>query len=83
MINLGLLVSVGGALLAWTMIAAEVPFLAALDGIFPACFAQRNKAETPVVSLWVTNGTVQLFLLLTMVYSAGYLSILLLATSMR
>lgn len=82
MINLGLLVSVGGALLAWTMIAAEVPFLAAQDGIFPACFARRNSAETPVVSLWITNGTVQLFLLLTMVYSAGYLSILLLATSM-
>lgn len=82
LINIGLVISVGGALLAWTMIAAEVPYLAARDGVFPAAFARLNPAGTPAFSLWVSNGLVQLFLLLTLVSSAGYLSLLLLSTAM-
>lgn len=82
MIDIGLVISVGGALLAWTLLAAEVPYLAALDGIFPASFSRRNAQGTPVVSLWVTNGLVQLCLLLTLYSHAGYLALLLLATAM-
>jgi len=82
LIAIGLVISVGGALLAWTLLAAEVPYLAAKDGLFPACFAQRNSQGTPVISLWVTNGLVQLCLLLTLYSHAGYLALLLLATAM-
>lgn len=82
LINIGLVISVGGALLAWTMIAAEVPYLAARDGVFPAAFARLNPARTPAFSLWVSNGIVQVFLILTLISSAGYLSLLLLSTAM-
>lgn len=82
LINLGLVVSVGGALLAWTLIAAEVPRMAGCDRVFPAAFARVNRNGAPALSLWLTNGAVQLVLLLTGVSAAGYLSLLLLATSL-
>jgi arginine:ornithine antiporter/lysine permease len=82
LMNLGLVISVGGALLAWTLLAAEVPYLAGKDGTMPRIFARTNENGAPVVSLWVTNGLVQLFLLLTLFSSAGYLALLSLATSM-
>jgi amino acid transporter len=33
--NAGLVISVGGALLAWTLLAAEAPYLAGKDGVMP------------------------------------------------
>jgi len=62
--NIGLLVSVLTSWLAWTMVTAEIPQAAATDGTFPECFAKENKVGTPSVSLWVTSGAMQLFLLL-------------------
>ncbi len=62
--NIGLLVSVLTSWLAWTMITAEMPQAAAIDGTFPKCFAIENDKGSPSVSLWVTSGAMQLFLLL-------------------
>ncbi|MFP3480239.1 amino acid permease, partial [Burkholderia sp. SIMBA_057] len=38
----GLIVSVCGAYLSWTIMAAEVPFLAATHKAFPRIFARQN-----------------------------------------
>jgi len=73
---------VGGALLAWTLLAAEIPYLAGKDGIFPKVFGKLNPNGTPAASLWLTNGLIQLFLVITLFSSAGYLALLSLATSM-
>lgn len=62
-VNLGLIVSVLGAWLGWTMFAAEVPFVAAKDGVFPKWFAKENSNGAPVNALWLTNGLVQAFLI--------------------
>ncbi|WP_434633101.1 arginine-ornithine antiporter [Chromobacterium sp. CV08] len=82
LMNAGLVISVGGALLAWTLLAAEAPYLAGKDGVMPKVFGTVNANDTPAASLWLTNGLIQLFLLITLKSSAGYLALLSLATSM-
>ncbi|MFE8731057.1 amino acid permease, partial [Aeromonas hydrophila] len=41
LINIGLVISVMGALLSWTVLAAEVPYIAGKTGVFPAWFAKE------------------------------------------
>jgi len=82
LISLGLLVSVGGALLAWTLLAAETLFTPADGGVMPKFLARENSHGVPANALWVTNGLVQLFLVITLVSSATYQALISLATSM-
>jgi arginine:ornithine antiporter/lysine permease len=72
LVNLGVIVSVLGAWLAWTMFAFELPFRAAQKGTFPAVFAKTNKNGTPIVALIVTNVLVQLFLFTFLISSSAY-----------
>jgi arginine:ornithine antiporter/lysine permease len=64
-VSLGLLVSVLGAFLAWSLIAAEVLFVAAKTGDMPKVFATENKNQVPAAALWATNIVVQLFVIST------------------
>jgi len=72
LISIGLVVSVGGAFLSWTMLCAEIPYVAAKDGNFPRWFAAENAAGSPVNSLWITNALVQIFLIITLFASSTY-----------
>lgn len=72
LISLGLIVSVGGAFLSWTLLAAEIPYTCAKDGTFPTWFARENANGAPAHSLWVTNGFIQLFLLLSFYSQNAY-----------
>jgi arginine:ornithine antiporter / lysine permease len=81
-ISLGLLMSVGGALLAWTLLAAETLFTPANGGVMPKFLARSNSRGVPANALWVTNGLVQLFLVITLVSNATYQALISLATSM-
>ncbi len=65
LINIGLVVSVGGAFLSWTLLCAEIPYTCGKDGTFPRWFAKENANGTPANSLWITNLAVQAFLVLT------------------
>ncbi len=71
-INVALVVSVLGAFLSWTLLAAEVPYVAAKDGTMPRFFAGENAKGSPATSLWVTNGLVQAFLILTYFANSTY-----------
>jgi arginine:ornithine antiporter / lysine permease len=64
-VSVGLIVSVLGAYLAWVLLAAEVAFTAAKTGTFPAFLAHQNENAVPSSALWLTNGIVQFFLILT------------------
>lgn len=81
LINVALVVSVLGAFLAWTVLAAEVPYVASRDGTMPKVFGRENKNGAPVVSLWVTNGLVQAFLIVTLLANSTYLALLYIATT--
>ena len=72
LVSLGLVVSVGGAFLSWTMLCAEIPYVAAKDGAFPRWFGGENAAGSPVNALWITNGLVQLFLIVTLFANSSY-----------
>lgn len=64
LMNIGLIVSVLTSWLAWTMVTAQIPQAAAENGTFPEAFAKENIHGSPSVSLWVTSGLMQLFMLL-------------------
>lgn len=72
LISVGLIVSVGGAFLSWTMLCAEIPFVAAKDGNFPRVFGRQNAAGSPEMSLWITNGLIQVFLIVTLFSESTY-----------
>lgn len=82
LISIGLIISVGGALLAWTLLAAESIFTPAKEKVMPGTLAMESTRGVPANALWITNGCIQLFLLLTLYSSATYLTLISLATSM-
>lgn len=65
LVNAGLLVSVLGAYLSWTLLAAEILHAAGKSRTMPAFLARENRNRVPVAALWLTNLVVQAFLLLT------------------
>jgi len=65
MISVGVLVSVLGAFLAWTLICAEVLFAAGRSKDMPKLFGQQNGKEVPANALWLSNICVSLFLIST------------------
>lgn len=65
-ISLGLIVSVMGAYLSWSLLAAEVLYSAAKSRSMPNVFATENKNSVPSSAVWLTNITIQIFLILTM-----------------
>ncbi|VVO92535.1 Arginine/ornithine antiporter [Pseudomonas fluorescens] len=82
LISIGLIISVGGALLAWTLLAAESVFTPVKEKVMPITLAEESTRSVPANALWLTNGCIQLFLLLTLYSSASYLALISLATSM-
>ncbi|KAF1693400.1 arginine-ornithine antiporter [Pseudoxanthomonas koreensis] len=64
-VSLGLMVSVLGAYLAWSLICAEVMSAAARTRDMPAVFARENKAKVPAAALWASNIVVQLIVIST------------------
>ena len=64
-VSIGLLVSVLGAYLAWSLICAEVMFAAARSKDMPAVFARENANKVPSVALWATNIVVQVIVITT------------------
>jgi len=64
-ISIGLIISVLGAYLAWSLICAEVLFTAAKTRDMPSAFAKENRAKVPVAALWLTNIIVQLIVIST------------------
>lgn len=64
-IGVGLLISILGNYLSWSLLAAEVLFSAANDKAMPAFLARQNPQKVPVAALLVSNIVIQAFLLLT------------------
>ena len=82
-INIGLVIAVLSAFLTWTMIAAEVPYIAGKkDALFPKIFIRENVKRSPVGSLIVTGLCQQVYLVVALYYNSGYLATVLLAASL-
>lgn len=64
-VSVGLIISVLGAYLAWTLMAAEVTFIAAKNDDMPRFLSRTNTKEVPAAALVMTSALIQLVLLLT------------------
>ncbi|MCI0917858.1 arginine-ornithine antiporter [Stutzerimonas stutzeri] len=82
LISVGLVVSLAGALLSWTLLCAEILFAGARDHTMPSFLRKENANHVPANALWLSNGLIQLFLIITLFNASTYLSLLYLATSM-
>lgn len=71
-VSVGVLVSVLGAFLAWSLLAAEVLYAAARHGAMPAFLARENKAGAPSAAVWLTTISSQFFLLLTLLAESAF-----------
>ena len=81
LINLGVILSILGAWLAWTIITAEVPFDAAKENLLPKIFVKTNKKGAPVTALIINGVVMQLTLILSRLSNDAYLVIIQSASS--
>ncbi|WP_413736249.1 amino acid permease [Sodalis sp. RH21] len=65
-ISAGLIISVLGAYLSWSLLAAEVLYSASKSQSMPKLFARENRQAVPSAAVWLTNVTIQVFLILTL-----------------
>jgi arginine:ornithine antiporter/lysine permease len=70
LISIGLIISVLGNYLSWSLLAAEVLHSAAVNRTMPAFLGYENTRKVPAGALWLTNIVIQIFLLIT--YFAEY-----------
>jgi arginine:ornithine antiporter/lysine permease len=66
LVSAGLIVSVLGAYLAWTLMSAEVLFVAAGDDDMPRFLGRTNDADVPVPALLMTTLLIQVVLVVTL-----------------
>jgi arginine:ornithine antiporter/lysine permease len=64
-ISIGLIISVLGNYLSWSLLAAEVLHSAAKSQTMPSFLAWENENEVPSAALWLTNIVIQIFLIVT------------------
>ena len=81
-LNVGVIVSVLGAWIAWTIITAEVPSTAARLGVFPKRFTMLNKRESPVFALTMTSIIMQIAILLSALEKNAFLAVISISGSM-
>lgn len=81
-VNIGVIVSITGALLGWTIIAAECPYEAAKQGVFTNAFAKNNKNGSPSFALLITNILIQIFLLIVLLNESSYMAFYTIGSSM-
>ncbi|NYI08194.1 basic amino acid/polyamine antiporter [Allostreptomyces psammosilenae] len=72
LVSVGLIVSVLGAYLAWTLMAAEVLFVAARDSDMPRFLSRANAADVPVPALLMTSLLSQAVLLITLLSADAF-----------
>jgi arginine:ornithine antiporter / lysine permease len=64
-VSVGLLISILGNYLSWSLLAAEVLRSAAETRTMPVFLAGENANKVPAAALWLTNIVIQIFLLVS------------------
>jgi arginine:ornithine antiporter/lysine permease len=81
-VSIGLIISVLGAYLSWSLLAAEVLFSAARMDSMPKFLARENRNQVPAAALWLTSCLIQLFLVFSFFAEQAFLLALKLTSSM-
>jgi arginine:ornithine antiporter/lysine permease len=72
LINFGVVLSLVGAMLGYTVLSSEMPYEAAEQGSFIKAFAKTNKKGAPIVTLVVTNLVIEVFLIIMLFSDSTY-----------
>ena len=70
LVNIAVIISVGGAMYTYTMLSAESSFAPGAKKLFPKIFTKENKNGAPMGSLIISTAVVQIFLIIV-VFSEG------------
>jgi arginine:ornithine antiporter/lysine permease len=81
-ISVGLLISVLGNYLSWSLLAAEVVHAAAKTGTMPAFLGLENARKVPSGALWATNVMIQIILLVSPFAEYAFLLVLKMTSAM-
>lgn len=81
-VGLSLIISLAGAFLSRSLLAAEVLWSAAKAGTVPRLFGRENARRVPSAALWLSSGLVQGFLILTLFAEEAYATALKLTSTM-
>lgn len=68
--------SLGGGWIAWSLVCAEVPYMAAETGLFPRRFLSLNRHRIPAFGLFVSSIIMDFFLVIVMFSEHVYLTAL-------
>ena len=72
LVNIGVIISVGGALFTYTILCVDSIYAPALQHCFPESFTRQNKKGAPVGGVIITTVVTQLFLIIIYFNSATY-----------
>ncbi|HKM28699.1 MAG TPA: amino acid permease [Anaerovoracaceae bacterium] len=72
LINIGVIISIGGAMFSYTILTADCAYAPAKLGCFPRFLARENKNGAPVASLLTTTAIVQVFLIIVYFQESTY-----------
>ncbi len=72
LINGGVVLSLIGAMLGYTVLTSESPYEAATEGVFLKAFAKTNKKGAPIVTLIVSNIIIEIFLIVMLFSDSTY-----------
>lgn len=72
LINFGVILSLCGAMLGYTVLWSESPYEAAQEGVFIKAFAKTNDKGAPIVTLTVTGVIIEIFLVLMLFSDSTY-----------
>jgi arginine:ornithine antiporter/lysine permease len=81
-ISVGLLISVLGNYLSWSLLAAEIVHAAAKTGTMPAFLGFENARKVPAGALWATNIMIQIILLVSPFAEYAFLLVLTMTSTM-
>lgn len=81
-VRITVIISVLGALLAWTMLATNMFYLAAEDKTMPKFLLKLNKKHVPVNCVLISSLAAQVFVIMAFFTNAVYLAMIQLATSL-
>lgn len=81
LINIGVIISIAGAMFSYTIVTADSAYAPALHGSFPRFLTGENSKRAPVAALILTAAVVQVLLIVVYFQSSTYQAMYTLATS--
>ena len=81
LINIGVIISIAGAMFSYTIVTADSAYAPALQGCFPAFLRKENRRHAPSGALLLTAAIIQVLLIIIYFQSSTYQALYTLATS--